>query len=182
MRCTPHRSKSEREDTDAGHQHFLLEAHSAACVSAVTVQRTHEHNAHPVLRQKVNTNELGCPCLTAARTPQAQAHPAARVAAVAVQCSHELEHDAHPVFRSRIEHLHLRVVERVAWVCHCVASLPEADADECIATCKFMNASARLLVLDSVMPDAQASLAVQHTWQAEALFRGPSGRTSSLGL
>lgn len=66
------------------------------------------------------------------------AHPylASYIASIGVQSANKLEHDTHAIFWSRVKHLHLRMVEREAWVSHCVPSLPQADCDKGISSCR----------------------------------------------
>ena len=48
----------------------------------------------------------------------------AGLVAAVIQSPHKPHHDAHTVLWTRIEHLHLRVVERVAWIGNPIPSLP----------------------------------------------------------
>ena len=63
-----------------------------------------------------------------------EAYLACIIASV-VQGTNQLHHVAHPVLWAGVEHVDIRMEERVAGVSHGIPSLPSADGNESIATC-----------------------------------------------
>ena len=59
----------------------------------------------------------------------------AYIIASVVQGTDQLHHVAHPVLWAGVEHVDIRVEERVAGVSHGIPSLPSADGNERITAC-----------------------------------------------
>ena len=109
----------------------------------------------------------------------AAAHPTPFVAAVGVQGSRQLHHDAQPVLRPGVHHLDLWVVEGVARIRDRKAGLPHADADEGVPPCTPIPQSAPITWQASGSGQYDHGLSwTPIQWQAGRLRSGHDQRTA----